>query len=416
LSVQITVNEIQMIILGTGAAAQASTFKLYMGTEETQDMDASSTMEQIAEEINSFNQLSGPVTVAAAAGSTVARKVTFAAIDGDVAQMTAIGSGDGVTIATRANGWSIEGPVGLGLDTMQAGGIINVTSAETCTFTFDTAATVGYPCYDGVCGPLVATGDLATTGYQDAIDLIQDDNGDKMIATTTTIADPVVTVVMPMGKSCDGLEIRGTTNEVTKTVEKNNNGKQFKITRSFLQETAAPSPAAGEILTTVATCAPSAQGTTGCYQVEKYIDSVLIGDKGSCGAKVDADGHTYPISRTVTAVDRTTAAATFALTIGTIGGSDLEDSKCDVRIARHVITLDSMPTESLCTGSAAANCPIKTLLYTSPVGSCNVAETTKGTYESFECSNRGACDGKSGLCTCYEGYSGQSCQTQTVLV
>merc|ERR1711937_1115929 len=44
------------------------------------------------------------------------------------------------------------------------------------------------------------------------------------------------------------------------------------------------------------------------------------------------------------------------------------------------------------------------------------AETTKGTFESYECSNRGACDGKSGLCACYEGYSGESCQTQTVLV
>merc|ERR1711924_258165 len=55
------------------------------------------------------------------------------------------------------------------------------------------------------------------------------------------------------------------------------------------------------------------------------------------------------------------------------------------------ITLDSMPTASATTVS-------KSLEYTSPAGSCSVAETTKGTYESFECSNRGACDGKSGLC------------------
>merc|ERR1711981_877767 len=129
-------------------------------------------MEQIAEEINSFNQLSGPVTVAAAAGTTVARKVTFAAIDGDVAQMTAIGNGDGVTIATRANGWSIEGPVGLGLDTMQAGGIINVTSVETCTFTMASAA-VGYLCYDGVCGAVAAN----TASYQAAVNSIKDNNG-----------------------------------------------------------------------------------------------------------------------------------------------------------------------------------------------------------------------------------------------
>jgi hypothetical protein len=75
----------------------------------------------------------------------------------------------------------------------------------------------------------------------------------------------------------------------------------------------------------------------------------------------------------------------------------------------RVTELDSMPTAS------TVSIP-KNFLYTSPVGHCSVAETTKGTYESFECSNRGACDGKSGLCRCYEGYSGQSCQTQTVLV
>merc|ERR1711916_45197 len=62
-------------------------------------------------------------------------------------------------------------------------------------------------------------------------------------------------------------------------------------------------------------------------------------------------------------------------------------TNCDVSLRRYVITLDSMPTAST-TGT-------HTLLYKSPVGSCNVAETTKGTFESYECSNRGACDGKS---------------------
>jgi hypothetical protein len=415
LSVQITVNEVQMIVFGSGAATQTSTFKLYMGTEETQDMDASSTVGQIAEEINSFSQLSGPVTVAAEAAGTI-KKVTFAAIDGDVAQMTAIGSNHGVTIATRANGWSIEGPVGLGLDTMQAGGIINVTSAETCTFTLASAA-VGYPCYDGVCGIVAANADTAK--YQLAMDSIQDNNGDKILDTTTTMAGSVVTVVMPMGKSCDGLELRGTGQVTTKTVEKNNNGKQFKITRSFLQQTAI----SGDVLAAaVVTCGVGAQSaTTGCHQSTPYVDSVLIADQDACGAKLAADGHAYPISRVVQGtVDRATVAGGHALTVATIGDADIGDAKCDTRIARHVITLDSMPTESLCTGTGAVpavtGCPRKTLLYTSPVGGCSVTETTKGTYESYECSNRGACDGKSGLCTCYEGYSGQSCQTQTVLV
>jgi hypothetical protein len=121
------------------------------------------------------------------------------------------------------------------------------------------------------------------------------------------------------------------------------------------------------------------------------------------------DGAGYPLSRTIT----TAAGVGGALATMTFGAltdaSAVHTSNCVYSIARHVLTLDSMPTASATTVS-------KSLEYTSPVGSCSVAETTKGTYESYECSNRGACDGKSGLCACYEGYSGQSCQTQTVLV
>jgi len=398
---QITVNEIQVVIFGTGANAGTGTFKLYYKGEETQDMDESSSSTQVAEEINGFSHLSGPVTVAAEGNNWL---VTFDAKDGDVAEMTALSTaGDGVTIATRANGWSIEGPVGLGLDTMQAGGIINVTAAEVCTFTYDTAVTDGYFCYDGVCGILTATA-LLSANFQTAFDTV-------LSGGTVVVASLDVSVTMPIGKSCDGLELRGSTKEITKTVNKHNNGKLFKITRSFLQATMVSG--AGTRLTgaTAVTCAAGAQSaTSGCSQVLANVDSVLISDiTGPCGALVAAtDGAAFPMSRTITAV--ATSDGAHVLTVGTVGvASNVATTNCAARIARHVITLDSMPT-------ASATTTAKTLLYTSPVGSCSVAETTKGTYESYECSNRGACDGKSGLCTCYEGYSGQSCQTQTVLV
>jgi hypothetical protein len=147
-----------------------------------------------------------------------------------------------------------------------------------------------------------------------------------------------------------------------------------------------------------------------CHGAVAGVDSVVFGG-ASCDAKETTDTN-YPIHRTISAQTSNSASnavvgVTVAGLLAAPGNSGLD---CESKyLARHVITLDSMPTESL-TGV------VKTLLYTSPVGSCSVAETTKGTYESFECSNRGACDGKSGLCTCYEGYSGQSCQTQTVLV
>jgi len=47
---------------------------------------------------------------------------------------------------------------------------------------------------------------------------------------------------------------------------------------------------------------------------------------------------------------------------------------------------------------------------------CEVVETVKGTSENIECSNRGNCDGQTGLCTCFSGYTGEDCSVQTVLV
>jgi len=47
---------------------------------------------------------------------------------------------------------------------------------------------------------------------------------------------------------------------------------------------------------------------------------------------------------------------------------------------------------------------------------CSVMETRKGTSENLECSGRGACDGSSGECQCFEGYTSDDCSVQTVLV
>jgi hypothetical protein len=290
---------------------------------------------------------------------------------------------------------------------MQAGGIINVTAAEECTFALG-GATAGYFCYDGVCGEVAASAD--DTGVQGAMDSVVDDNGDKLLTTTTT-GTTSVKVVMPMGKSCDGLEYRIPGDvTVTKTVAKNNNGKSFKITRSFMQSSTLTADNIDDTGGVAIVCPASA--TAGCHQVLDDVDSAVISDVSGCGAARPGtnDGAVFPIVRTVTGVAVVSGVQT--LTIGRVAAdtpANVAATKCATRIARHVITLDSMPTLSATTKA-------KVLLYTSPVGSCSVAETTKGTYESYECSNRGACDGKSGLCTCYEGYSGQSCQTQTVLV
>merc|ERR1711937_328035 len=245
---KVTVNEVQVVVLNNGLhASPAATFKLSYKGEMSQDMDNGSTEKQVAEEINGFSALSGPVTVANEGDAKFV--VTFDAADGDVAQLVAHGTGTGsAMVVTRENGWSIEGPIGANLDTMQAGGTINITAQEVCKFTVTTTNSNGdnigtdekyYFCYDGVCGSKLE--ELSASNPVNAIHSIKDNNGNQILSVTgnAALSGKVYTVTMPLGKSCDGLEMRVktavTTAAITKSVDKHNNGKVFKITRSFVQ-------------------------------------------------------------------------------------------------------------------------------------------------------------------------------------
>merc|ERR1711907_736221 len=382
---------------------------------------------------NSFSALSGPVSVAQTADINQ-YVITFDAKDGDVAQLVAHKQSGtlGVYVSTQKNGWSIEGPPSLGLDTMQAGGTINITAAEECTFDFSAAYGNNdyFFCYHGVCShhTFGKTNDhnMADFAAQSSIAHIRDDNGHALIDNTTlTVTTPTeeqVKVTLPSGMSCDPLEIRGspttgsTSVAITKTVDKHNNGKQFKITRSFEQSYKAGADGGSdlELAANLLTCADKEQTSTeGCHAALANVDAVVFSSTSStqCGAKVandDADADIF--YRTISSVTKAQSTGTAASTkLAYTTAVTATESNCVFRVARHVITLDAMPT-------ASAHGTTKTLNYVSPVGSCSVSETTKGSQESYECSNRGACDAKSGVCSCYEGYSGQSCQTQTVLV
>jgi hypothetical protein len=45
-----------------------------------------------------------------------------------------------------------------------------------------------------------------------------------------------------------------------------------------------------------------------------------------------------------------------------------------------------------------------------------VTRSTSGTTENVACSNRGYCDTETGLCDCLDGYYGQACESQTVIL
>jgi len=494
---KVTVNEVQKIVIGDGGtdAASNEVWKLMYGSEISEDLTHASTAAQIAEEINGFSALSGPVVVET---DMFGFKVTFDAKDGDVAEMTvADASGTkSVNVVTQENGWSIEAPVYKnGFSSMEAGGIVNITAAETCTFT--AAGTITDAdflfCYNGVCGSsaLAAAGNAAAV--KTAVQSILDDNGDAVLTVEGTgTTAPAFVVVMPLGFSCDGLEmivadLQDTTG-ITKSVNKNNNGKSFRITRSFTKSLNV-APAGSESVNHIP-FTPEFGFHAALAGVDSLVINTLSGGAGACDHQVatSIDTDQMPIMRTIPAINYaaqsvgeaavaktvmgtssisatgeltgtssagfargqivktsecTTAANNGNFLVSSIpGGTKIQlvnldgsglsgltadtdckvevvaaglavttgtEAKCAYNIARHVITLDAMP-------DASTTATAKTVRYTSPVGSCSVAETVKGTQESYECSNRGACDTGSGICGCYEGYSGQSCQTQTVLV
>merc|ERR1711871_1016263 len=188
--------------------------------------------------------------------------------------------------------------------------------------------------------------------------------------------------------SCDPLEIRVSTTTstsvtITKTVDKHNNGKQFKITRSFMQSYKVP--ASPTLAAQLLTCGTGEQSSSeGCHAALANVDAVVFSSTTAtqCGAKIvgtDADAKIfYRTVSSVTAAESSTPGDTKLAWVANTA------TNCAYHVARHVITLDAMPT-------ASAHGTPKTLNYVSPIGSCSVSETTKGSQESYECSNRGAC-------------------------
>jgi hypothetical protein len=236
----------------------------------------------------------------------------------------------------------------------------------------------------------------------DALATITDDNNVKVVGAASEVvathATDTITVTLKKGLSGSKLEMHAVTGGVhtstTKTVNRNNNGKTFRIKRVGHEKVAL----ANNVISATA------------LTISREDYNFRVGDEVAitgCSAASAADApcsKVTPCYRKITA-EATAAAGTTIMTIPSVTATDV--TNCVATLIRDTLILDSIPD--------AMNGAVD-ITYTAPSGSCSVSEVTKGSSESATCSNRGSCDGGSGLCVCHEGYSGEACETQTVLV
>jgi len=328
------------------------------------------------------------------------------------------------SVYTLVEGWSFFAGDSARLENVQPGSVINVTSQEEVTF--DIAGWVSSKylvfAYDGEVGSVgVEQSLVAAATVKDAVNSILTEKGIAKFTLVngdvTTSSSTKIVISMPEGIDASKLELlpaSGTTGStIEKSVAKNNNGRSFKVLRvenkkwnveGSLKTTA---PTNTELEYSIHNRAPIAVGD------EVRLKRSAAGT--ACGVSTTAENdveYRYITAEAITAdgvADKTVYTVDTALTLDT---SNYVITACDIDVFRTTLVVDSMPDTMSATGFGGN---INLHVY-GPKGSCSVSEVVKGTYESDVCSSRGNCDGASGLCVCHEGYSGEACETQTVLV
>jgi len=400
------------------ATTASDTFRIYINKDKanvefTEVLNGASSANEIAEAINSFSVLSGPVTVSESDNEI---KVTFSAIDGDVPELevVVVSSSYSFNVHTMVEGWSFFAGDSARLENIQPGSVINITSRETVTFTIDSWATGKELVfsYDGHVGGTAISQDTVTAAnVASAVDSIIDYKGAKKVDiadTDATSSDFTASIAIKMPKGMDGSKLElfpanGATAGITKTVTKNNNGRSFKVKRVENKEMALDSWHADSTTTEL-----DIRVNNKAPVVEK--DELRVKRTAAATACTAIGTTADVVYRSITNFTHTAGTKTVYALSSALTSKDITD--CTAKVFRTVIVVDSMP-DAMDRDVAGLNIDMQ---IDGPQGACSVREAVKGTYESDVCSSRGSCDGSSGLCVCHEGYSGEACETQTVLV
>jgi len=419
------------------AKTDGDQFRIYINenkpnVEFTELLTGASTALQLAEAINSFSALSGPATVAI---TNLEIRITFAAIDGDVPQLSIVeiaGNTQSFSVVTLVEGWSLFAGETARLKNVQPGSIVNVTASELVSFTLTSwSAGKMFFAYDGHVGSVALDhGDLATAKFADneveaAINSIKDENGNAKFTLANQLcsdgtaydgtADPTAALIfcpLPSGVDASKLEMFPAASSavavsIVRAINKNNNGKSFVVKRVVNNNWALGSVGAGSDATKLVV----ATNNVAPFTVSDEIKFTQTAPGTACAF---AEGTTntaahfnyvYNYYRHLSSVVHAGDSTTMTFSASAVGAAA---TGCTISATRTTLVVDSVPDVMVTTSVGAT--------ITGPKGSCSVSETVKGTYESDVCSSRGACDGAAGLCTCHEGYSGEACETQTVLV
>jgi glycerol-3-phosphate responsive antiterminator len=409
------------------AIDDTDTYRIYINKDKanaefTEVLTGASSNTEIAEAINSFSALSGPVSVDKTKKEI---RITFAAIDGDVPELEVVeevDSGDDTDfyVHTIAEGWSFFAGHSARLENLQPGSVINVTSQEKVSFTITGWTTADHKiavAYDGHMGTSFLT--QGTIDAEEVVSALNSINNEKGLQKFTISSGDVtsnsttnIVINMPEGVDASKLELLPVTSSLTveKTVAKNNNGRSFKVLRVENKEwdiktvNITSTSDADKLKYLVHNTAPLSVGDE--VQVKRSAAAT------SCDAipNLDVDyRYITAEAHTVGGSDNTEYSLNSELTQSS---GDHQFGACSVKVYRTTLVVDSMPDTMAATGFGEN---VNLHVY-GPKGSCSVSEVVKGTYESDVCSSRGNCDGASGLCVCHEGYSGEACETQTVLV